>query len=518
MRRIALASLVVAMSLYGSAAAHAAFGGQNGRIAFERSHGSTIAQGDTFEIHSVNPDGSGDAVIGADPARFPGWAPSGARFAFVRGNTLVTADQNGANQQTILTWPDAVGALDWSPDGESLVVELRVCDSEGECRFDLHTVKPDGTDLANITPDPIEDRNPSWSPDGTKIAFNSSRDGAGQDIYALPLGGGSLERLTTAGSDDTDPDWSPDGERIAFSSNRSAGRMFIWRMEADGSDQVQLTSTGNNAVDINPAWSPDGERLAFARSEGGFPSGCSGFDIWTISPNGGAATQVTQQTGCIDADVHPDWQPLPGPYARPKAASPLLVSLVPAYVACSDPNREHGPPLAFEACSPPQQTSERLTVGTPDANGNPAKSVGHVRFGVQPDDPSTFPDEADVRVSFRLTDAREQTTLEAYPPGSELGVVLTVRLTDRRSGPIQNQQATVEDIDLLIPALCHGTTGDSACQQTTRLDAVVPNSIHGGDRAIWEIEQVRVYDGGPDGDADTRADNTLFAVQGVFVP
>ena len=63
-------------------------------------------------------------------------------------------------------------------------------------------------------------------------------------------------------------------------------------------------------------------------------------------------------------------------YARPTGASPLRVSLVPAYEPCTSPNREHGPPLAHPACARPAQSSQHVTVGTPDANGRPAASVG----------------------------------------------------------------------------------------------------------------------------------------------
>ena len=63
-------------------------------------------------------------------------------------------------------------------------------------------------------------------------------------------------------------------------------------------------------------------------------------------------------------------------YPRPKGATPTYVPLVPAYPACAAPDRTHGPPLAYASCSSPEQVSAHLTVGTPDANGKPAKSVG----------------------------------------------------------------------------------------------------------------------------------------------
>src|SRR6187397_26540 len=69
-------------------------------------------------------------------------------------------------------------------------------------------------------------------------------------------------------------------------------------------------------------------------------------------------------------------------HPRPKGASPLYASLVPAYNACGTPNRTHGPPLAFPSCNPPVQTSTAVTVGSPDANGAPANAEGFVKLEV----------------------------------------------------------------------------------------------------------------------------------------
>ena len=105
--------------------------------------------------------------------------------------------------------------------------------------------------------------------------------------------------------------------------------------------------------------------------------------------------------------------PPPG-YPRPKGATPLRVSLVPAYQECTAPDREHGPPLAFPSCASPQQASSELTVGTPDANGRAAQSIGFARYTVQPGNPATPADEADVGVQLSITDVRRSSDLEDY--------------------------------------------------------------------------------------------------------
>jgi hypothetical protein len=200
-------------------------------------------------------------------------------------------------------------------------------------------------------------------------------------------------------------------------------------------------------------------------------------------------------------------------YPRPKSASPVTVSLVPAYTQCTAPNRVHGPPLAFDSCNPPAQRSSFLTVGSPDANGQPSNSAGYVRFGVVPGDPDTPADEADVKVSVSLTDVRNQGDLSDYT--GELDAVSTVRITDREG----DEPSTIEDMAFgtSVPCVATGGPAGATCSVDTTFDAIVPGSAAERTRAVWQLGQVQVFDGGADGDAGTDP-NTLFAVQGVFVP
>ena len=205
-------------------------------------------------------------------------------------------------------------------------------------------------------------------------------------------------------------------------------------------------------------------------------------------------------------------------YPRAKGATPTRVSLVPAFNACATPNETHGPPLANPSCNPPSQTSPNLTVGSPDANNFPANSSGFVTYNVIPGTPSTPEDEADVSLSFSLTDVRNRVGLTDY--AGELQVRPGVRITDRANGPAANEPGTVGDLDVPVNATCT-TTADpdtgSTCGVTTTLDALTPGLVDEGARALWELRRVEVMDGGPDGDADT-ADNTVFARQGIFIP
>ena len=102
----------------------------------------------------------------------------------------------------------------------------------------------DGSGQTRLTNNEEIDRNPSWSPDGEKIAFNSIRDG-NEEIYIMNADGSGQTRLTNnSASDDIDPTWSPDGEKIAFASS-SDGNFGIYIMNsADGSDVTRLTADG----------------------------------------------------------------------------------------------------------------------------------------------------------------------------------------------------------------------------------------------------------------------------------
>ena len=224
--------------------------------------------------------------------------------------------------------------------------------------------------------------------------------------------------------------------------------------------------------------------------------------------------------------------PAQGTHPRPKGGCHFRASLVPAYQACSAPNREHGPPLAFASCNPPVQTSAQATVGTPDANGAPAVFNSYIRLNVRVGVPGP-PDENDVKVTVPLTDVR------CLPTGARCGspnasgpsdytgqirVALGSRLTDHFNSATPGggtDPATVEDFSFEFAANCAQTasTGTgSTCNVNTSMNAVIPGTHKDTKRVVWEMGDIRIYDGGADGDGGTTADNTLFLRQGLFVP
>jgi alpha-tubulin suppressor-like RCC1 family protein/PKD repeat protein/lysophospholipase L1-like esterase len=170
----------------------------------------------------------------------------------------------------------------------------------------IYTMKPDGTGQTRLTFTDAQDSEPILSPDGTRVAFISTRSGH-PNVWVMNTAPESstnvATNLTMNSSLNLDPAWSPDGSRIAFASNRS-GKFQVWVMNKDGSGLMRLTNDSVN--DVNPAWSPDGTRLAFASDASGK------FQIYVATlasspPLSIASTfRLTADSG---TDLTPAWSP-----------------------------------------------------------------------------------------------------------------------------------------------------------------------------------------------------------------
>ncbi len=213
-------------------------------------------------------------------------------------------------------------------------------------------------------------------------------------------------------------------------------------------------------------------------------------------------------------------------YVRPTGGSPMRLSLVPAFNACTTPNAVHGLPdfpgnasNPDGSCTPPVKTSTQLTIGTPDSNGAPAKAQGFVRASAIDGNVNTQADEADARFTVSMTDVRRTTAgLPDYT--GQLQLESSIRLTDKNNGP--REVGTMVDTPFMVTVPCAATPGDttvgSTCSVNTTADAVIgAGTIQEGMRTIWQLGQVRLNDGGADGVASTTP-NSPFMVQGVMVP
>jgi phospholipase C len=228
--------------------------------------------------------------------------------------------------------------------------------------------------------------------------------------------------------------------------------------------------------------------------------------------------------------VHPPPGPASNPpgqgYVRPRGATPLHMSLVPAYQACDAPDTTHGAPLSFGSCLPPVASSPNLTVGTPDANGAAPNARGSVVLRTQL---NTAPAPDDVLIDVSTTDVRCQPLESACGSANsadgpdysgELQAVPQLRITDQLSGDTQTVAGTVADTPFPVTVPCATTPGvatGSTCSVATSANAVVPGAVQSGKRSIWATGPIQVFDGGTSGTAGA-SDAKLFEDQGLFVP
>ena len=349
------------------------------------------------------------------------------------------------------------------------------------------------------------------TPDGSHIYFETYEQltpddtDANQDVYDRSGGTTTLVSTGPAGGNGDVPasfeGSSDDGSRVFFGTAES-----LVTADADGMPDVYERSAGvTTLVSTGPASvsaelpvtydsaSADGSRVFFETAE----------------PLVATDTDIAQDVYSASAVSS---------YARPKGASPFRASLVPAYQPCTAPNRTHGAPLAYSSCNPPVQASSFITVGTPDANGKSASSSGSVKFLAVVGNPSTPANEADARIQVSITDVRRRSDLSDY--AGELQLVPTLRMTDKLSGSVPVDPATLLDIDFPVTVPCTPTADlglGASCSVATTANSVLPGTIIESKRTIVQLAQVRVYDGGADGLAATPG-NTLFEVQGLFVP
>jgi Tol biopolymer transport system component len=175
--------------------------------------------------------------------------------------------------------------------------------SNREGSMQIYLMNGDGSGVTRLTYSGANDDYPRWSPNGTKILFQSDRDHPDtgyNDVYVMNSDGSGVARLTTDANDDSMASWSSDGSKIVFQSLRNGVNYQVYSMNADGSSQVCLTNTSSS--DIEPSWSPNGAKIAFAsdRDHAGTSS------VYVMNSNGTGQQRLTFSAATFD-DRQPTW-------------------------------------------------------------------------------------------------------------------------------------------------------------------------------------------------------------------
>ncbi|WP_309722227.1 hypothetical protein [Armatimonas sp.] len=292
-----------------------------GKICFQG-----FTQGALDRIYMMNADGTGLTQVTPDAPWFdqmPDLSPDGRRITFSSsksgGNDLYVMNTDGSGVVNLpLPFLGEPRNPIWSPDGQKIAFH-----SSGGT-YDLlyfnvsrlYVINADGTGLTRVTdPATVFAEYPTWSPDGSKLAYLDSGDRQGQparpEMAGINVinadGSGSPQKLAASQAYDYGPNWSPDGAKIAFTRGGNIGVYDTCVMNADGSGTVtNLTKSTPESMQLSfsPVWSPDGRQIAF----GNYSAGVDGYFIDIFNADGTGRTRVLSSlTSGVDINGWLSW-------------------------------------------------------------------------------------------------------------------------------------------------------------------------------------------------------------------
>jgi TolB protein len=190
----------------------------------------------------------------------------------------------------------------WSADGSKIAFSAG---SSGQGQG-ISIANSDGTGLIRLTERAMDDRHPTWSPDGKWIAFARYDPGIYYQLYIIGADGTGLRMVRPSGLDwALDPEWSADGSRIVLFGQRTSDPYYlnnIYTVRPDGTGLVQVTSGPYD--DEDPTWSPDGSQIAFVANREGYQTP---WRIYSTAADGSGA--IRRLSGGAASEIQPSWSP-----------------------------------------------------------------------------------------------------------------------------------------------------------------------------------------------------------------
>lgn len=423
----------------------------------------------SFDIYSMNPDGSAQTRLTSDPSteRNPQFSPDGRKLVYVGdpqgldgSNDLFVLDAKGGKAKRITKTPDDELDPEWNPDGKQIAYTLYIHnagDGSNTMPEQIYITDAKGKETRQLTFAALGAWQATWSPDGSRLAFVSAydaQDGSGRYLAIFTVkadgtdvkfvtGGQNFGKLGPIGVI-SQPTYSPDGSRIAFAAgNSSRGGVFtqIYEVNVNGSGLRAVTNLQSVRLD-SPSYSPDGTRLAFS-------SDSDGGEIFTIKRDGSGLLRLTNSTAI---DSEPSWSregtpnnPTPNPTPTPKPTKTPKPTPSPKPTKTPKPTPTPKPTKTPKPTPSPKPTPTPEPTKTPAPTPTPTKTPTPTPTATPIPSPTPTPEPIEPSGQIVFTSNRDG-NYEIYRMNANgTGVMRLTRDAPGDGAPIDTQPAISAD-------------------------------------------------------------------------